>query len=306
MFNRTRIAPTPSGYLHLGNVMSFLITTALARQNKAKILLRIDDLDQLRTKKKYIKDIFKTLQFLGIPWDEGPADVKDFERNWAQRHRLPLYTIALQKLQKEGHLFACNCSRRKIARISRDLSYPGHCLSANVYFAAQEVSWRIRTKVEEEVKLQQISGPDITTRLPSILQHFIVKKKDGLPAYQLTSLIDDVHFQVDAIVRGKDLIGSSTAQMLLAEKLGENQFKNTLFFHHPLITGHDQQKLSKSAGDTSIHQMRQQGITKEAIYLKISRLLDFPEPVSGFEEFVKAFDLKHLPKMNVRETSAKK
>ena len=94
-FQKTRIAPTPSGYLHLGNVLSFALTAALARRAGAAILLRIDDLDRERVSRDYVEDIFETLRFLGIPWDEGPRDFSEYERVWSQLHRLRLYREAL-------------------------------------------------------------------------------------------------------------------------------------------------------------------------------------------------------------------
>ncbi|MES2108653.1 MAG: glutamate--tRNA ligase family protein, partial [Bacteroidota bacterium] len=90
-FHKTRIAPTPSGFLHVGNVLSFSITAALARKTGAKTLLRIDDMDQTRANARYIQNIFDTLNFLEIPWDEGPANADDFEKSYSQVHRLNLY-----------------------------------------------------------------------------------------------------------------------------------------------------------------------------------------------------------------------
>src|ERR1700723_1841788 len=94
-FQKTRIGPTPSGYLHLGNVLSFALTAALARQTGAGILLRIDDLDRGRVSKDYVEDIFETLRFLGIPWDEGPRSLGEYEREYTQLRRMELYGEAL-------------------------------------------------------------------------------------------------------------------------------------------------------------------------------------------------------------------
>src|ERR1700755_812419 len=110
-FKKTRIAPTPSGFLHLGNAYSFALTAALAEKYGAKILLRIDDLDRERVQKEYVQDIFDTLNFLELPWDEGPRNVMELERDWSQIHRMGLYKEALDLLREEGDLFACNCSR---------------------------------------------------------------------------------------------------------------------------------------------------------------------------------------------------
>ncbi len=113
-FNRTRIAPTPSGYLHLGNVLSFALTATLAEQYGARILLRIDDLDRQRAQPAYIQDIFDTLEFLELPWHEGPRSVEEFEQQYSQVHRLPLYRQALEELKDKGAVFACDCSRSQM------------------------------------------------------------------------------------------------------------------------------------------------------------------------------------------------
>ena len=127
VFNKTRLAPTPSGYLHLGNIYSFAVTAALARKTQAKILLRIDDADRERTNKLYVQDIFDTLDFLGIPWDEGPKNTKEYEQEYSQVHRMGIYTKALQQLRESGMLFACTCSRADVLRLNADSIYTGTC-----------------------------------------------------------------------------------------------------------------------------------------------------------------------------------
>src|SRR5687768_5857036 len=113
-FRRTRIAPTPSGFLHLGNVLSFALTAAIARKRGARILLRIDDMDRDRVQPDYIDDIFEVLRFMGLPWEEGPKDAAEFLQRFSQQHRLPLYEAALQQLEKKGQVFACTCSRAQV------------------------------------------------------------------------------------------------------------------------------------------------------------------------------------------------
>src|ERR1700741_1011573 len=111
----TRIAPTPSGFLHIGNVMSFLITQQLAKEQGAKILLRIDDMDQDRMEEKYLQDIFETLHFMEIGWEEGPKDAEDFKKNFSQRSRMHLYNSALEELKNNKRLYACICSRQQLS-----------------------------------------------------------------------------------------------------------------------------------------------------------------------------------------------
>ena len=259
MFRKTRIAPTPSGYLHIGNVRSFLLTKEIAEAAAARLLLRIDDMDRERVEDKYIRDIFETLSFLGIQCDEGPQDVDDFKANWSQVHRLPLYQAELETLRQSGKVFACTCSRADVLRASADGSYPGTCLEKGISLDAKNAAWRLHTDTETKVAVRTLYDGIVSATLPPDMTDFVVRKKDGFPAYQLTSVMDDVHFGIDLIVRGADLWHSTLAQLCLAEVLGYDGFLNATFHHHSLITGDDGAKLSKSAGATSIQYMRAHG-----------------------------------------------
>ena len=156
-FHRTRLAPTPSGYLHLGNVVSFVTTAGLARKYGAKILLRMDDMDHDRVRPEYVQDIFDTLAYLKIPWDEGPRSVAESESNWSQRHRMPLYHEALLQLVDGGQVFACSCSRAELARHSKDGSYPGTCINRHIPLDAPDVSWRMKTPAGAMVRIVDLS-----------------------------------------------------------------------------------------------------------------------------------------------------
>ena len=135
-YKKTRIAPTPSGFLHLGNILSFAITAALALKNGTKILLRIDDLDRARVNQLYIQDIFDTLEFLEIPWDEGPRNINELEGSWSQRYRTALYREALQQLANDGKIFACTCSRNQLLN-----KRPCNCRSRKIPINTENASW---------------------------------------------------------------------------------------------------------------------------------------------------------------------
>lgn len=267
-FHRTRIAPTPSGYLHLGNALSFVVTAALAKEAKAKLLLRIDDLDRERTKKRYVEDIFETLYFLGIEWDEGPKDYEEYEQTYSQIHRMHLYEAALEQLKNENKVYACTCSRLQLA--STQVCF---CQKNNVSLDAPNVSWRLITDALQPLTIKG-AKENIVTTLPSAMQNFVVRKKDGFPSYQLTSLIDDEYFGVDTIVRGEDLWDSTLAQQYLALQLNKSFFKEVLFYHHPLLMEKDgMHKLSKSAGSYSIQHLREEGKTREDVLQMIEEAI---------------------------------
>lgn len=283
IFNKTRIAPTPSGYLHLGNVLSFALTAALAKKTKAKILLRIDDLDRDRVNPLYVQDIFDTLGFLEIPWDEGPRNMQAYESQYSQIHRMDRYNNALQQLKDNSTVFACNCSRAQIRNINADDSYPGTCRHKDIPLDAENVSWRLKTDGTILLKVKTLTGEIIKTTLPETMRDFVVKKKDGYPAYQLTSVLDDIYYGVDLIVRGADLWPSTLAQNYLSGYIGADAFRDIAFYHHPLLMATGHQKLSKSAGDTSIHYLRKQGHKSEDIYTTIARMLGINETVKDWE-----------------------
>jgi glutamyl-tRNA synthetase len=295
-FGRTRIAPTPSGYLHLGNVLSFVITVAWARRTGAKVLLRIDDLDRERYQPAYVQDIFDTLNFLELPWDEGPRNVSEFEQQYSQVHRMPLYQEALQALAQAGRIFACTCSR---SSLQNTVAYPGTCRDKHYPLDAAQVNWRLYADPTTAINIKGVPSETISTTLPASMQDFVVRKKDGFPAYQLSSIVDDLHFGVDLIVRGADLLPSTIAQLYLAAQLPANNFHNIAFFHHALLTGANGSKLSKSAGDTSIQYLRKEGYSRAAIYGLLGAQLGIAEPVSDWSSLAERLpDLlpaTHLP-----------
>lgn len=290
---RTRIAPTPSGFLHLGNVLSFSLTAALARQSGAKILLRFDDLDSERTGRQYLQDVFDTLQFLGIPWDEGPRDLDEYDRRYSQLHRLDAYTRLLQELRGQGALFACSCSRADLLRKDPQGVYSGACIAKKIPLDTPNVSWRV-IATGEKLQVNNWNGGRIRSTLPEEMQYFIVRRKDGLPAYQLASLCDDLHFDVDLIVRGNDLWPSTLAQLYLAKLLGRETFSSALFCHHPLILEKEGRKVSKSAGDISIQSLRKKGCSPAEVYAAAAQALGLSIPVQDWRELAGAV-LDSLP-----------
>ncbi len=286
-YNKTRIAPTPSGFLHIGNVLSFAITAALAKQSSAKILLRIDDIDQARANKQYVQDIFDTLNFLEIAWNEGPRDVKHFEDEYSQFHRMGLYNEALKHLQDNELVYACNCSRKQLSETIC------HCYEKQLSLTADNVSWRLITSSTNELTIKNYNGELIQTTLPAEMNNFVVRKKDGFPAYQLTSVIDDLYYGVDLVLRGEDLWHSTLAQHQLAIALGEDDFKDITFYHHPLITDSAGNKLSKSAGATSIKYLREQGKSAGDVYQLIATILGVNNPVHNWEQLAGIIINKH-------------
>jgi glutamyl-tRNA synthetase len=256
VFTKTRLAPTPSGFLHAGNALNFLLTVAVAHRCGARLLLRVDDLDQPRRRPAYVNDIFETLWFLGVKWHEGPNDATDLDHHWSQQHRMPMYLDALQMLREKNRVFACTCSRTGQADC--------HCLEKVLPLDGPHTSWRLLTG-EEPIRVKNPDGSFTTAALPKEMKNFIVRRKDGLPAYQLASVVDDLYFNIDFIVRGQDLWPSTLAQLQLAAMLEKPAFASIAFYHHPLLKNSDGEKLSKSAGAMSVKHWREEGKSKEEL-----------------------------------------
>ena len=270
-YRRTRLAPTPSGYLHVGNLASFILTAGLARRYGAKILLRIDDLDRDRYRAEYAEDIFSTLRFLGIPWDEGPRDLYDFEQRFSQMSRLMMYMEHLDYLAYNDLIFACSCTRSYSGAHGEGCS--GKCVRARLPLTHEEVSWRLRSEPEithnQVIKIHELDQKVKQFQLPAEKCQIQVRRKNGLPSYQLASLSDDTHYGVDLIVRGEDLLESTVMQMHLANILGAAAFERVAFVHHLLVVGVEGEKLSKTAGSESIYSMRKEGLGVGLIFNRI-------------------------------------
>ena len=276
-FSKTRIAPTPTGFLHAGNALNFLLTAALATHYHATLLLRIDDLDRSRYRMAYAEDIFETLAFLNIKWHEGPQRVADVEQTWSQQHRALLYDEVLKKLRDSNKLFACVCSRTQCC----------NCQNKDFSLDAPNTSWRLVTD-DAPVSVRTLDGNSITAPLPAEMKDFIVRKKDGMPSYQLSSVADDLHFGVDLIVRGDDLWPSTLAQHYLAKQLDEDLFSAICFYHHPLLKNDRSEKLSKSAGAASLKHWRESGKSLAGFLAYLGTLLHLPQPLKSATELIPA------------------
>ncbi|OGQ88377.1 MAG: hypothetical protein A2512_05560 [Deltaproteobacteria bacterium RIFOXYD12_FULL_56_24] len=281
---RARIAPTPSGFLHLGNAVNFVLTWLMVRKAGGTLRLRIDDADCLRTKPEYLDDIFRQLDWLGITWDEGPTGVDEFRRRFSQQLRRERYREFLGELARLGHLYPCGCSRSKIKKLALSGVYPGFCRKGA---AASGARWAIRVLVPEGSVLR-VGGEMVV--LCKAMGDFVLWRKDDLPAYQLVSLVDDLDDRINLIVRGQDLVTSTAAQLFLAGLQGANSFAETVFFHHPLVRGEDGRKLSKSDGALSLTALRERGASPMVVYRAVVRQVGIePDGIVTLEDLLLKF-----------------
>ena len=224
---RTRLAPTPSGFVHEGNLVNFLVIARLAATFDAAVALRIDDIDHARVRDAYVEDIFRVLACLGIRWNDGPRSSDEMPQ-WSQRERIHRYRQAYQELWAAGLAYHCTCSRTQWDSFTGD-SCPSDCRHRNVAFEPNRTATRVH--------LDDLPDP-------------IIWRRDDLPAYHLTSVVDDHDGLINLVVRGEDLESATNVQRFISKALPGNTFHEALVVHHPLVTSKGR-KLSKSAGARS-------------------------------------------------------
>lgn len=276
---RSRIAPTPSGFLHFGNVLSFVVTALLTRSLHGVLRLRIDDLDRSRFRRAYLEDIFRWLDLLKLPIHEGPSGVADFQEHHSQTLRTAAYHQLLKTLHQEGLVYNCQCSRQSFSALPTGSTCP--CSTLNLSEATGGAAWRLFSLPERQV-VRDLDGVEHDVALRSRPGFIPLRQRDGSPSYQIASLSDDLTYQVNLVVRGADLIPSTALQLHLSELLQSEAFRQAQFFHHQLLLRAGQ-KLSKSAG-ASKKSLLSEGLTASACYGEIAKILGVSSsPVHDFE-----------------------
>ena len=276
---RGRIAPTPSGYLHIGNALNFVLTWLWVRKKGEELRLRIDDSDTTRSKPDYIQDIFQTLEWLGLDWDEGPQTPDEQLHQYSQALRAERYRTIIHQLITTGQVFACECSRKVLQTRGCD------CRDKGIDFGQPDTSLRITTPVEPVSVYDVKLGTQLVV-LREEMKDFVIRRRDGIKAYQLCSLTDDMDHHINLIIRGEDLLTSTAGQLYLASLLPANNFASTQFYHHALLYDVQGQKLSKSAGSLSLKTLREQGMSTQVLYARISSLLGWKNTYGSLSEML--------------------
>lgn len=295
----TRLAPSPTGALHLGNARTFLLNWLLARKLGWRIILRIEDLDGPRIKKNADQQAIADLQWLGLDWDEGPI---------YQSTRLKKYTAAIQQLVATGQAYPCVCSRSEAnmaasAPHAEDAAaiYPGTCRGrfATVDEARQstgrEPALRFRVPDNAITFTDHFAGEQQFNAARD-LGDFVIAKADGTPAYQLAVVVDDADMKITHVVRGDDLLDSTPRQILLYQALGLTG-QIPIYYHLPLIVGPDGRRLAKRHGDTRLSFYRQLGVSPERLLALLARWSGIGEIENTTPpKLLPHFELSNLPR----------
>lgn len=299
----SRLAPSPTGALHLGNARTFLVNWALARNAGWTLLMRIEDLDGPRIKPHAAAAAIDTLHWLGIDHD-GPV--------LTQSEDLSCYRQAMSRLSARGVLYACQLTRRQIQQAASAPQEKGHELRCPAelrpadpqafQFSHDESNYRFMVAPETISIEDQFAGPSTHTPHREV-GDFVVWTRRGVPAYQLAVVVDDARQGVTDVVRGDDLLPSAARQTLLYRALGLTPPR---WWHLPLLRGPDGRRLAKRHGDTRIEHYRQQGTTPERIIGLLAEYCGVPGPRREMSaaDFRARFDLDRLPRQPVTFTQA--
>lgn len=265
---RGRLAPSPTGWLHLGHAKTFWTAWERARQAGGTLLLRNEDLDQARCRQEYVAGFMEDLRWFGIDWAEGP-DVGGPHPPYHQSEAIPLCRQAFETLQKLDLVYPCSCSRNDILRAlaaphrgEEEPVYPGACRVSPPSPDHPRLSWRFRVPVGRRITFNDSAqGPQAFVAGVDF-GDFVVWRHDGLPSYQLAVVVDDARMGVTEVVRGADLLVSTARQILLREAFG---FPIPAFHHCPLMVDIRGQRLAKRSDAISLRNLRARGLSPETI-----------------------------------------
>ena len=294
-----RFAPTPSGYLHLGNLFCSLIAWLSAKSQGGEILFRSEDLDPDRSRSAYALQAQRDLEALGLFWDREES---------CQSRRFDFYKSQLRRLEDRGLVYPCFCSRAQLHAANAPHAsdgeplYAGTCRSLTPAQIAEKSRTRspaLRLRVPEEtIAFEDLHYGPQSQYLPTGCGDFILRRSDGVYAYQLAVVADDGDMGVTQVVRGRDLLSSTPRQILLYRLLG---YPEPEFGHTPLLVSSDGRRLSKRDGDTSLAGILGRGYSPRDVVGALACLAGLlPEPAPAApEELLPLFAWEKLPREDI-------
>ncbi|NNF63829.1 MAG: glutamate--tRNA ligase [Acidimicrobiia bacterium] len=309
---RVRFAPSPTGYLHIGNIRTGLYNWLAVRNAGGEMILRSDDTDQARGSHEFYDDIIEGLRWMGLDWDEG-IEVGGPHGPYRQSLRLDRYREVSEALVAAGDAYPCFCTaeeldeRRKAATAAgKPPGYDGRCRTLDT----AEVAARIADGEKHSIRLA-IPRPGETVFEDIVrgevrfghdhVDDFVIARSNGFPTYHLASSVDDVDFEITHVVRGEDILSSTPKHILLGRAVAALEGKDfdIEYAHLSLLLGPDGKKLSKRHGDTSLKHYRESGYLPEALVNYLALLGWSPgedETVVSLDEMVRRFDLADVQK----------
>jgi glutamyl-tRNA synthetase len=286
-FYRGRIAPSPTGLLHLGHARTFWVAAERARLEGWALIYRNDDLDRARCRSEFTTAAIEDLRWLGLGWEEGP-DVGGPNAPYAQSQRTALYRRALEELHARKLIFPCTRSRRDVQEAAGapheqngetdEPLYPKQFRpSSDAPLPALEttitVNWRFRVPDDEEIHFNDARLGSQRAAAGKDFGDFLVWRKDNTPSYQLACVVDDALMKITEVVRGADLVTSTFRQLLLFRAL---EWAAPRFYHCPLMLDESGQRLAKRHDALSLRSLREQRVSPASLIDQFSRELKIP------------------------------
>lgn len=307
MTPRVRFAPSPTGYLHIGNVRTALFNYLFAKREGGKFILRVEDTDKETARPEYTEALIEDLAWIGIRWDEGPG-VEGAFAPYEQSKRLRIYQKYVDQLLREGKAYYCYVTEAEIDE-SRRLALlerrPPRFDNRGRSFTKEEIEKRkargvkpaVRFKIENpKLKLQDLIRGEVHFNLDEMVGDFIIQRADGLPTFHLAVCVDDGLMEITHVIRGEDHLSNTPKHLLLLEAMG---FKPPEYGHLSLIHGPGGEPLSKRLESVSVREFRRRGYLPHALANYIALLGWSPgdnREIFTWEELQKAFDLKRVGK----------
>lgn len=298
---RVRFAPSPTGYIHIGNARTALFNYLFARKNSGIFVLRIEDTDIERSSINFEESIFEDLRWLGLSWDEGP-DIGGPYQPYRQTERLNLYREYASRLLSEGKAYKCWCTKEEIEKRTKTSGYDNYCRkitdSQISKFKSEGRKPVLRFKVpEKDVIVEDIIRGTVKFEAGS-LNDFVIMKSNGIPTFHFAVVIDDFEMKITHVIRGEDHLSNTPKHILIFEALGEIPPR---FAHMSMTLGSDRTRLSKRHGATSIRQYRERGFLSDAVFNYLA-LLGWSsknnQEIFSRQELIQEFSIETCNKSN--------
>ncbi|ADU96474.1 glutamate--tRNA ligase [Thermovibrio ammonificans] len=303
---RVRFAPSPTGFMHVGNARTALFNYLFARHNNGTFILRIEDTDTERHSEEAVKVIYEALKWMGLDWDEGPDRGGPYGP-YRQSERLNIYKEFIEKLKEKGLVYECYCTQEELEQMRKEQlergeppRYTGKCRhlteAEKEKLRAEGRKPVLRFKVPEDrvVKFKDLVKGEIEINSRQLGGDFVIVRSNGMPVYNFVVVVDDALMKITHVIRGEDHISNTPKQLLLYEALG---FEAPQFAHLPMILGSDRSKLSKRHGSTSVKEFREKGYLPEAFTNFLALLGWYPKDgkeILSMEELIERFDIKDV------------
>jgi glutamyl-tRNA synthetase len=290
---RTRFAPSPTGDLHVGGAWTAIASWALARASGGATVLRVEDIDTPRVVGGSASRIVEDLAWLGLDWDEGP-EASGLHAPYTQSERTSLYDTKLAELDAAGLTYPCDCSRAEISRVAsaphagEEILYPGTCRDAPRDREMKRApAIRLRVRNGSTVVFEDLVSGRVEQHVDVSVGDFVLRRGDGVYAYQLVVAVDDSTMRISHVVRADDLLASTPRQLLLMRLLGVPADEIPTYVHVPMVVAATGDRLAKRVGSTTIRSLRERGLSPEEVIGLLAQGLGLvsgdPRPLSARE-----------------------